>query len=166
MQLLPPLLSPALLVEMRFVHLTVVFFGITTSSIAALVQQEPIIDADSLVRNGQGWDWKDCGQDTDAVRIQSIDISPDPPKPGKDLTVTVTGIAKERIEEGAYVDVTVKLGLVKILSKEFDVCEEAQNANASIQCPVEEGTYTVKQTVELPKEIPPGKYSLENHYYQ
>ena len=38
------------------------------------------------------------GQDTDGVRIQSIDISPDPPKPGKDLTVTVTGIAKERIE--------------------------------------------------------------------
>lgn len=28
-------------------------------------------------------------------------------------------------QEGAYADVTVKLGLVKLLQKRFDVCEEA-----------------------------------------
>jgi hypothetical protein len=28
-------------------------------------------------------------------------------------------------QEGAYADVTVKLGLIKLLQKRFDVCEEA-----------------------------------------
>ena len=32
-----------------------------------------------------------------------------------------------------------------------------RNANATITCPVEEGYYTVVQTVTLPKEIPQGK---------
>jgi hypothetical protein len=28
-------------------------------------------------------------------------------------------------KEGAFADVTVKLGLIKLLQKQFDVCEEA-----------------------------------------
>ena len=32
-----------------------------------------------------------------------------------------------------------------------------RKANTSIQCPVDEGTYTITHTVKLPKEIPPGK---------
>lgn len=75
--------------------------------------------------------------------MKSIGLTPDPPKPGEDLTVTAVGIAQERIEvgftivtcspidqvvflqDGAYADVVVKLGLIKLLTKTFDVCEEA-----------------------------------------
>ena len=28
-------------------------------------------------------------------------------------------------QEGAYADVTVKVGVIKLLQKEFDLCEEA-----------------------------------------
>ena len=38
------------------------------------------------------------GNPSDPVHIKSIEISPDPPKPGEDLTVTVVGEAIERIE--------------------------------------------------------------------
>ncbi|OBZ80004.1 Phosphatidylglycerol/phosphatidylinositol transfer protein [Grifola frondosa] len=100
------------------------------------------------------------GHPSDPVHIETIDISPDPPQPGKDLTVTVTGVATEPIEEGAYADVTVKVGLIQLLKKEFDVCEEARTANASIQCPVEKGTHKVIQTVALPKEIPPAPFAV------
>lgn len=34
-----------------------------------------------------------------------------------------------------------------------------RNANASVQCPIEEGKYEVEQTVALPREIPRGKLS-------
>jgi hypothetical protein len=81
----------------------------------------------------------------DIIQIESIKVSPDPPKPGQDLTVTVKGAAIDVIEvmnslfclrrkvvegarqlkEGAYADVTVKLGLIKLVQKRFDVCEEA-----------------------------------------
>jgi hypothetical protein len=39
------------------------------------------------------------------------------------------------------------------------VCEEAKENNAELQCPVQEGTYTIEQTVQLPREIPPGECS-------
>lgn len=32
------------------------------------------------------------------------------------------------MQDGAYAEVTVKLGLIKLLSKEFDLCEEASVA--------------------------------------
>ena len=75
-------------------------------------------------------------------------------------------------QDGAYADVTVKLGLIKLLQKQFDICEEAYvllyfcrgeaneisaNANSTVQCPVKPANYKISQTVELPKEIPKGK---------
>ncbi|KAG1757488.1 ML domain-containing protein [Suillus lakei] len=107
-----------------------------------------------------GWSWHDCGSPTDVVQLKSITLSPDPPKPGQDLTVTAVGTAQRRIEDGASADVVVKLGLIKLLTRTFDVCDEARNANATIQCPVEEGDYTVVQTVALPKEIPQAKFTV------
>ncbi|KAJ7362578.1 MD-2-related lipid-recognition domain-containing protein [Mycena albidolilacea] len=104
------------------------------------------------------WSYVDCGFDTDAIQLKSFEISPDPPQPGKDLTITVKGRAAERIEDGAYADVTVKLGLIKLIQRRFDVCAEARRANASVTCPVQEGEYEVVQTVTLPKEIPPAKF--------
>ncbi|KIK71085.1 hypothetical protein GYMLUDRAFT_235459 [Collybiopsis luxurians FD-317 M1] len=127
------------------------------SFVNALVSQVPLNAESSL---SDKWKWIDCGLPTDPIQIHNIEISPDPPSPGKPLTVKVTGTAIERIEEGATADVTVKLGLIKLLTKKFDVCEEARNANASIQCPVEEGDYVVEQTVDLPKEIPPAKFKV------
>ncbi|KAJ7024491.1 putative vacuole protein [Mycena alexandri] len=107
------------------------------------------------------WSWSDCGLPTDAILLKSIEVSPDPPAPGKNLTITVKGTANQRIEDGAYVNVVVKLGLVKLLQKNFDVCEEARNANASVTCPVEKGDYEVVQTVPLPREIPPAKFTVQ-----
>ena len=73
-------------------------------------------------------------------------------------------------------DITVKLGLIKLLQKRFDICEEAyvsptppfllatlgfnityrSKSDLDIKCPVQVGEYDVSQTVALPKEIPPG----------
>lgn len=82
-------------------------------------------------------------------------------------------------QEGAYADVVVKLGLIKLLTKRFDVCEElyafaylfrafwdrllisiaflySDNAHSSLQCPIKPGEYTIEETVALPAEIPRG----------
>ncbi|KAJ7110120.1 MD-2-related lipid-recognition domain-containing protein [Mycena epipterygia] len=107
-----------------------------------------------------GWQYVDCGTPSQPLQIGSINVSPDPPMPGQDLTVTVNAVVTETIEEGASADVVVKLGLIKLLQKKFDVCEEARNKNATVSCPVEPGPYTVVQTVALPKEIPQGEYCM------
>ena len=38
------------------------------------------------------------GLPTDAIQVQSISVVPDPPVPGKDLSVTAVGTALEPIE--------------------------------------------------------------------
>lgn len=83
---------------------------------AASSAQEPL-QGSSV--NSQ-WSWHDCGKvsepgdenlpysrhtytlglPTDPVRIKSIEISPDPPTPGANLTVKVVGEANEIIEVG------------------------------------------------------------------
>jgi len=42
------------------------------------------------------------------------------------------------VQEGAYADVTVKLGLVKLLTKTFDICEEAyvNHTQFILSCPL------------------------------
>ncbi|EJD51898.1 hypothetical protein AURDEDRAFT_82809 [Auricularia subglabra TFB-10046 SS5] len=107
----------------------------------------------------------DCGLPTDAIQIKSIDISPDPPKPGQNVTIIATGTVQKQLNPGTYADVTVKVGLIKLLQKRFDVCEEAENANVDVQCPVDPDTYTITQTVELPKEVPPAKFVINVRGY-
>lgn len=63
-------------------------------------------------------------------------------------------------QEGSIADVTVKIGLIKLLQKQFDICEEARNNNLTVQCPVEAGEYEITQTVALPREIPPAKFNV------
>ncbi|KAG8732318.1 Phosphatidylglycerol/phosphatidylinositol transfer protein [Ceratobasidium sp. 423] len=107
------------------------------------------------------WSYTDCGLPTDAVQVESIKLSPDPPQIGKDLTITARGVVQAKIEEGAYADVTVKLGLVKLLHKQFDICEEARKNNVTVQCPVEPGEYEIVQTVRLPRETPRAKFIID-----
>ncbi|KAL6304295.1 ML domain-containing protein [Sparassis latifolia] len=125
-------------------------------------QQEIVQGVSSFSDN---WRWETCGNPTDPIHIQSIEVSPDPPEKGADLTVTVRGVADKAVEEGAYADVTVKVGAIKLLHKEFDVCEEARNANVDLACPVTEGDHQVIHTVTLPKEIPAALFSVNVQGY-
>lgn len=47
---------------------------------------------------GGGWVWSSCGSPDDLVTVEAIAVSPDPPVPGKNLTVTAKGIVKGAIE--------------------------------------------------------------------
>ncbi|BEJ12693.1 hypothetical protein CspHIS471_0211530 [Cutaneotrichosporon sp. HIS471] len=135
--------------------------GIVANVLGGNVQ----LPTDGPVYTFDSWRYVDCGLPTDPIQIDSIELSPDPPKPGKELEVKVKAKAVERIEDGAYADVTVKLGLIKLIQKRYDLCEEARNANATIQCPVYQGDYTVVQKVDLPKEIPRAKYIVNIRAY-
>ncbi|KAF7966655.1 hypothetical protein HWV62_37549 [Athelia sp. TMB] len=146
------------------------FLALLAVALAGIAKANPIEErglwqAQVPVHTTESWEYTDCGSPTDPILIQSIEISPDPPQPGKDLTVKVKATVSERIEEGAYVDVTVKLGLIKLLHKQFDLCQEAREAQADVQCPVEAGDYEVSQTVALPKEIPQAKFNIDVQGY-
>jgi len=157
-------LVPSLSTMARLSLLAFLTLAFSSVALAAPPASQEIVVVDD-VHTAASWSYTTCGSPADIVDIKSITLSPDPPKLGENLTVTVSAVTSETIEEGAYVDVTVKLGLIKLLNKSFDLCEEARKANASVQCPVQKGNYLVEQTVSLPKEIPPGKFTIHVQGY-
>src|SRR5271155_304724 len=56
----------------------------------------------------------------DLVTIKYIDLSPNPPLAGHNLTVEGEGRLKTRIEEGAYAQFEVKYGFIKLLTGTAD----------------------------------------------
>jgi hypothetical protein len=96
---------------------------------------------------------EDCGSLTDVFQPTDISISPDPPKRGQPLTVTVTGELSQDVTDGAFADVKVKLGVIKLVEQRLDLCKEITQIER--ECPVEKGRVDIKHTVDIPREVPP-----------
>ena len=58
---------------------------------------------------------------------------------------------KEDISEGTTIEVTVKYGVVQLIKKKFDFCDEADKVDE--ECPIEKGELDITKDVDLPKEI-------------
>jgi len=106
----------------------------------------------------------DCGTDEDAFKLNSIVATPYPPRSGENVTVEASGTVFIPILEGAFVDITVKLGVVKLLTKRVDICEQARNGG-ELDCPLPEGEYHVKETFEIPGVAPLGRYTIQARGY-
>jgi len=149
------------MITMRSAILSILFAALAPLGVmTSVLQENKILDNVGPIRTT--WNWENCtnGDESYGVDVTSIEISPDPPQKGEELNVTVSGIVKEVIEEGAYAYVKAKIGRIEILNKEYDICDEARNSDSEIQCPVPEGDYTISQTAQLPKLIPPRKYRV------
>lgn len=96
--------------------------------------------------------------DNDILKIQRVDLSPNPPLAGEDLVIKAIGEATKDIEEGAYVSLTVKYGLIRLISTTADLCEHLKDVD--LECPIKKGDLSILKTVELPAEIPPGRYTV------
>ncbi|CEJ53892.1 Phosphatidylglycerol/phosphatidylinositol transfer protein [Penicillium brasilianum] len=92
------------------------------------------------------------------LTIDSVDLSPNPPLPGETLTITASGTFHETITEGAIVNVEVKWGVITLVKQTMDLCDQIENVD--LKCPLEKGKMTLTKQVDLPKQIPPGRYSV------
>ena len=72
---------------------------------------------------------------------------------GSNLTIEAVGTFAEDIEEGAYVNLQVKYGLIRLINTKEDLC--AQLKNLDKPCPLKEGETTITKEVDLPAQIPP-----------
>lgn len=98
----------------RLSLLALLAVSVSGLSQAVLAQQEPL---NGPVHTSDSWTYKVCGMfylqlvcldaaadmlvagaESDVIQVKSIEVSPDPPAPGKDLTVTVKAYAQDRIE--------------------------------------------------------------------
>ena len=77
---------------------------------------------------------------------------------GKGLSISATGNLTQKIESGAKVHLQVKYGLITLINQEADLCDYVTEVD--LECPLEEGETKLSKDVDLPKEIPPGKYTV------
>jgi len=94
----------------------------------------------------------------DIVWIDQVDLDPNPPLAGHDLEFRAHGYVKKPIKQGAYANVTIKYGVIKLLTTQLNLCDQMQNVN--VTCPIEKGPLEIAKTVHLPGEIPPGRYTV------
>jgi hypothetical protein len=91
-----------------------VYLTLFVSALPSPDEQTLLAPSDPHVSNS--WSWSDCGESpyhscpiitlmalasgsvTDVIEIKSLAISPDPPKPGDELTVTASGYVSRTIE--------------------------------------------------------------------
>ena len=89
----------------------------------------------------------------DLLDIKYIDLTPNPPLAGQNMTMDALGVLKLSIVEGAYANYEVKYGFISLLSGKADLCEIA--AEVDLECPIERGEIKVQKLLELPSQIPP-----------
>lgn len=90
------------------------------------------------------------------LTIDHINISPNPPVKGQNLTIEATGTLAVDVEEGAYVNVEVTYGFVRLLTQTFDLCEQSEQVDMT--CPIKKGPISINKEIQLPDGFPPGKY--------
>ena len=81
---------------------------------------------------------------------------------GKTLTIEASGNFSEKVEAGAYLYLTVKYGLIRLIYSKEDLCDQLKNVGT--ECPVGPGPVVVTKEVEIPAQIPP--VSLRKAYCQ
>ncbi|KAL9106277.1 MAG: hypothetical protein Q9227_008676 [Pyrenula ochraceoflavens] len=100
-----------------------------------------------------------CADPKDNIlQIKYADLTPNPPKAGQTLTISASGTISQRIEEGAKIQIQVKYGLVTLINQKADFCDTIENVD--LKCPLEKGLMTLTKEVDIPKDVPKGKYTV------
>jgi len=100
-----------------------------------------------------------CSDPTeDLLTIENVDLDPNPPEVGQNLTIVAKGTLNEDIEKGAKVHLQVKYGLITLINQEADLCDQVKNVD--LECPLEKGPMELTKVVSLPNQIPTGKYTV------
>ncbi|KAI9799497.1 MAG: Phosphatidylglycerol/phosphatidylinositol transfer protein [Piccolia ochrophora] len=127
---------------------------------AKFFSQDPLVDTlgdsipgDSPIKLCEG------AEEDNILKIDHVNLTPNPPQAGNNLTIEASGTLSKDVEEGAYVNLQVKYGnYIKLVDTKADLCDQIQNVD--LECPLKKGDNKVTKDVSLPKQIPPGKYHV------
>ncbi|KIW55773.1 hypothetical protein PV05_04500 [Exophiala xenobiotica] len=143
---------------------TVLILSLLTASVASsrslfgATNQNALVDEPQFPVPGKN-PLNFCADPKDYIlEVDYVDLSPNPPLPGQKLTITANGTFHKDIEPGATVFLQVKYGLITLIKQEADLCDNLPQIDMS--CPIKEGVMTLKKEVDIPKQVPPGKYTV------
>jgi hypothetical protein len=100
-----------------------------------------------------------CAEQRSSFNLNNVVLTPYPVQIGRQLVVTARGNLSKRIAKGAQVQVVGKLGILRIIDRKLDLCEEG--AKVGKPCPVESGSVDLQVVQDIPKEAPQTTLNLE-----
>lgn len=71
---------------------------------------------------------------------------------GTNLIIEAKGTFNSKVIEGAYIQLTVRYGLITLLRQTADLCKQMKNVDED--CPLD-GEKILRKEVSLPAKIPP-----------
>ncbi|KAF9172474.1 Phosphatidylglycerol/phosphatidylinositol transfer protein, partial [Mortierella sp. AD010] len=80
--------------------------------------------------------------------------TPNPPKVGQDVCITLSGTLSAAVTQGATLAITGTFLGIKVYSASGDLCDGL--AGSSTPCPIAAGAQTVTQCVSVPSNVPAG----------
>ncbi|ODV92586.1 hypothetical protein CANCADRAFT_14931, partial [Tortispora caseinolytica NRRL Y-17796] len=102
-------------------------------------------------------------QSKQILDVQLLNVLPNPPEAGKNITVEAYGTLSQTIEKGAYVELNVRYGMIQLIKQTVDLCDELKHVDK--KCPIEKGPVSFLKEIALPDAIPPGIYSVVAQAY-
>jgi len=120
--------------------------------------QSPLVDDTTLDVPGKNPLTFCADPSTYILDIDYVNLSPNPPIPGQNLTITASGTFSKDVEPGATVALVVKYGLITIVRTVADLCD--QIGNVDLSCPLKKGPMNATKEVAIPKQVPKGKYTV------
>ncbi|KAL9013572.1 MAG: hypothetical protein Q9173_001735 [Seirophora scorigena] len=118
--------------------------------------QQTLVDSDLSVPGENPLSF--CSDPTEySLTIDNVDLEPNPPEKGKELLIKARGNFTEKVEQDAYINISVKYGLITLINTKADLCEQMKQVDE--ECPLD-GAKAFTKSVTLPKEIPTGTYSV------
>ncbi|KAJ3540736.1 hypothetical protein NM688_g6185 [Phlebia brevispora] len=108
------------------------------------------------------WSWNDCGTPESPVQITDAQYSLDRPTPGDNLTITIKGTSGVDIEDGAYLDVLLKMEEFVYIDQAYPLCD---GSSFNTSCPLKAGTHEIVNTIAIPDTMPVASYYARFNAY-
>ena len=101
-----------------------------------------------------------CSDAEDVMTVSKVDLSPNPPIKGQNLTVKIEGILSEDLSTDATMFVSMKKGMIKFPRMKIPACDYFTGG-----CPISKGPASLEMMFEIPQMIPGGSYEVRAILY-
>ncbi|KAG0288106.1 Phosphatidylglycerol/phosphatidylinositol transfer protein [Linnemannia gamsii] len=95
-----------------------------------------------------------CGSASDSFSLGSITYTPNPPKVGKDICITLNGSLKAPVSTGSSLHVTATFWGINVYDQTVDLCNGL--VGGPNPCPIPVTTTSVTQCITVPSNVPAG----------
>jgi len=125
--------------------------AITLTATALPVKRSDLVIPIASLNGTEETVFTSCGDDSDSLRIDSVKITPDPPKIGADLVIDLAGNLAKVLEAGSNLNIRAYLGFIEVKNEDVDLC-----TTLNLNCPFASGQQAIHAKLTLPTSIPAG----------